>query len=788
MSKKTTIEVLLTANGKGLNNTFKKAKSGVQAFNKTVGNGTRMVGAFRNQLLGIAGALVGFQALGQIGTMLQDASAAGYNLQASLEAANRQFNVGNAAQWEKTIGRLSENLRIYADTDIRNAAARTVDMTKRLGLTAEQMETVISLTGDLSAGKTTLEGGIERVTAALRGEAEASEYLGLTLNENYVKAWYEASDAHDKAWKDLSDLEKAQIRYNVFLEQAIPLQGRAAKSVNTYSGAIALIKKSVNDGISKNEDLVESLKNVAVVLRENSDEIGGFISSLATGAAKVIEFVANNRELLIGLGKWSLILGGAGKVIFTLVSWVRGLNAALTVMTGMNVASWGAGLAKGAGVARAGLSLLGGTAAGIGGTLLALPAAAGFAAVSVGKLIIQYRELKKIEAETAKWQAIDAENKKQYVSILQEIGEKTGVLVRSKKELDEAIAAGKLHQNSATGEWVAGAATMAAATKASTTTIEQVTGEALEGMKKKYQEYANEVKRLQDEIAGRERSLAEQLRAMGRTGMSDLGAWEDRKKEAEEYASAAERAMEAGDYEGAVKLADKAKTAFSELNKEVKDGDDVLVSQADALKTSMEGVESAGNLAIEALKNQQEAASDAMEELTAKSVFQDLSKGMDAAEKKWLENWTNMRSEAVKDIEEVEDRLLAIKDKEVTIWINEKVKKATGGPVGYRTGGQLPGFGGGDRIPALLEAGEFIIRKEAVSRFGSGIFHALNSLQMPGFAMGGAVGAGGGGQAVTMVLEDRGSGETATVTAPTRNDFDAFNRIMQKKYRLRSSS
>ena len=51
-----------------------------------------------------------------------------------------------------------------------------------------------------------------------------------------------------------------------------------------------------------------------------------------------------------------------------------------------------------------------------------------------------------------------------------------------------------------------------------------------------------------------------------------------------------------------------------------------------------------------------------------------------------------------------------------------------GGPVGMlhlTRGGGLPGFGGGDRIPALLEAGEFVIRKERARLF-SGLLNLMN--------------------------------------------------------------
>jgi hypothetical protein len=313
-----------------------------------------------------------------------------------------------------------------------------------------------------------------------------------------------------------------------------------------------------------------------------------------------------------------------------------------------------------------------------------------------------------------------------YTSMIDEINGKTKTMAADQKTAHKEIAA---------------------AVTASATTQKQVSGEALEAMKKKYQEYAAEVKRLQDEIAGREKSLYEQLRDMARSGMSGVDAWRDMKAQAQEYETVAKAAADAGDFSTAIEYADKAKDLYSQLNTEVKEGDQVLISQADALKTAMDGVQSAGTIAIEALKAQQEAAHGAMNALTEESGFQNLRDGMSETEQEWLKSWENMRAGAIKDIDKVEDRLAAIKDKEVTVWINEKERKATGGQVGFRRGGRLPGYGGGDRISALLEAGEFVIRKEAVSKFGAGLFYRLNNLRLPDFskyaahfATGGAVG------------------------------------------------
>lgn len=60
---------------------------------------------------------------------------------------------------------------------------------------------------------------------------------------------------------------------------------------------------------------------------------------------------------------------------------------------------------------------------------------------------------------------------------------------------------------------------------------------------------------------------------------------------------------------------------------------------------------------------------------------------------------------------------------EVNIKVDAKVKK--------RLGGLIPGYGGGDIVPASLEPGEFVIRKESVSKYGSEFFSMLNHMRSP---------------------------------------------------------
>jgi hypothetical protein len=54
-------------------------------------------------------------------------------------------------------------------------------------------------------------------------------------------------------------------------------------------------------------------------------------------------------------------------------------------------------------------------------------------------------------------------------------------------------------------------------------------------------------------------------------------------------------------------------------------------------------------------------------------------------------------------------------------------------------GGSIPGHGSGDIVPAMLEPGEFVVRKAAVNKVGLGFMHRLNSGGLRGFQSGGPV-------------------------------------------------
>lgn len=628
----------------------------------------------------------------------------------------------------------------------------------------------------------------EQLQDRLGAFAAAGEQAALTFSG----AWSNVQDAVGMA------LGKAS-------EQAF---SRTTALLLRFKDAIVTVDKDTGK-FTFNQKIMDALAGIDAALARTMDSFT--TEQIADALANLVKAVGNVAEVLLGLIATAVRVGTAlgpmaplvAKVTAAFILWGGAfkLLVSLPLMLAANLLKLVAGLGtvttgmrtvQAASIATT--ASLTGLSTGLAGLVAA--ASAFFAAYKLGEWLTMRKSVEEIAAAQGELERATARTTDRF----REISQQTGVTVSSMEELDQAVADGRIHFDQLTSTWKFGSAEQAAASRQTASTMRQATGEALEAMQKKYRDYANEVRRLQGEILGREQSLAAELRDLARSGMSDTSAWQDRKAEAEEYMEASRRAGEeakaalaAGDtitatekYKEAISYADEAKSAYKALNTEVKSGEQVVISAQQGLQTAMEGVRQAGEQGIELLRQQEQAAKQSMDNLVGESGFAALTGAMDEAEKAWHKNWQNMERGAADQIEAVSRRLDGlVEDRHVTIWVTEKVKKATGGLIRrMATGGHLPGYGGGDRISALLEAGEFVVRKEAVSKFGAGLFHALNSLRLPEiprFAAGGMV--GGSGSPININLSLAGATypmQTSPMTA------EQLQRDLARAHRLRS--
>lgn len=216
---------------------------------------------------GVAGVSLGIgtvhQALAGMISVTQEATQAQFALNATYGSGAAVFTKF-ADDQARALGRTS--------TEFKQAAVAAATLTRNYGLTAEQVQTVIRRSTDLAAVQGIgVADATNRVTAALRGEAEAAELLGLTLNSDAIKAIAEMTDEQRKNWETLDGLTKAQITYREFLRQTAHAEEAATKAANegltTYDQTSAAFNElGVEAGTASmyiGKGLAESLRGAA---------------------------------------------------------------------------------------------------------------------------------------------------------------------------------------------------------------------------------------------------------------------------------------------------------------------------------------------------------------------------------------------------------------------------------------------------------------------------------------------------------------------------------------------
>lgn len=143
---------------------------------------------------------------------------------------------------------MAERIKHYFDfTQIAYAFTKTSDSMQRYGIEGARYLQLVQRATDIAAAKTIdLRDAIDRVESAMRGEAEASEYLGLTLNDTYMKN-KAFGGALRELWEKLEDNTKAWYRWHVVMEQSEKYSGAASRATDTLSGSLKSLWGTLKD-------------------------------------------------------------------------------------------------------------------------------------------------------------------------------------------------------------------------------------------------------------------------------------------------------------------------------------------------------------------------------------------------------------------------------------------------------------------------------------------------------------------------------------------------------------
>lgn len=229
--------------------------------------------------------------------------------------------------------------------------------------------------------------------------------------------------------------------------------------------------------------------------------------------------------------------------------------------------------------------------------------------------------------------------------------------------------------------------------------------------------YAEEVKKYQEMADQARLSTQEKVRALLRTQMSDFDQYRDKQREAEESLSKAREAMAGGDAEAGESWARKAQEQFAQLNSEVKTGEQVFVSAAEANRLAVEGVLAAGKALEESYLNRSRTSEE--QRLAEAERFQQTKIDIETLEEAMsriqdLEISASVKDQATPVLDSIQEELGKIKDKTITIKVKYDVGPkpdglAAGGRVpGYAFGGRLPGYSRTDNMLGMIRGGGII--------------------------------------------------------------------------------
>jgi len=316
--------------------------------------------------------------------------------------------------------------------------------------------------------------------------------------------------------------------------------------------------------------------------------------------------------------------------------------------------------------------------------------------------------------------------------------------------------------------------------------------------------YSDQVKKLQEQRAAASLSTEEKVRAMLRTTMSDYDAYQDKLKQANDSLAKARLALTGGDGELAASWAKKAQDQFADLNTEIKNGEQTLVSAASANAIAVTGVLDAGRALEQGILIQEQAAEASRKTLAeqatqAKTDLQAIKEMQDSVAALEMQLSTNDQASPV--LKHIQAELAKIKDKTITITTIHRTihANAGGGPVpGFATGGRLPGYSLKDnmmamirnRAPIALAGGEFVTNAYStrmISRLMPGLMESLNrvrsgsDLQRLIAGLGGLAGGGRVGENLRVTFA--AAGKETTLSARNRGEFEgakALARELQK--------
>jgi hypothetical protein len=194
---------------------------------------------------------------------------------------------------------------------IKGMLADSQDMLTGFGATTKEgfeLSKQIQTLGTDLASFQNIKGGatvaVEKLRKGLLGETENLKSLGIVINDTVMKQEL-ATQGDRRKLKELTQLEKIELRYQIAIKQSKNAIGDAEKTSGSYTNQLRALRGEIKDLVTDaGKKLIPVFTQIIKNIRKNEEAIKTVLNALAivfTAFGKVLEFVIKNLDIIITL-------------------------------------------------------------------------------------------------------------------------------------------------------------------------------------------------------------------------------------------------------------------------------------------------------------------------------------------------------------------------------------------------------------------------------------------------------------------------------------------------------
>lgn len=231
-------------------------------------------------------------------------------------------------------------------TEIKTGVSNLGDLLTGYGMTeksaSDLSQKVIELSYDLASFNNVQDAdAIDRMTKGILGEHEGLKALGISLNETNLQAKMMEMGLSGQFAK-LDEVTKAQVRWNVMLDQTKNAQGDAVRSADSYANSVKTLKARIQDSVEAfgkellplATEVVQAMIPVADALIPIATAVG---KTLLEALKSAIEMMQSFGEKLQEVKKWM----SEHKLEVTAIALVLGALATALIVSAVQVNAFG---------------------------------------------------------------------------------------------------------------------------------------------------------------------------------------------------------------------------------------------------------------------------------------------------------------------------------------------------------------------------------------------------------------------------------------------------------------